>query len=81
MRGNHGDMSKNTDELIIDTVTIKKIGDSKESTQLYSIEVRAGKVKYVKEVHIEFTDGMGHQLQTIANYLEFMARVIKRQGA
>jgi len=70
-------MSKNT---ILDKVVVKNIGPANETTQLYSIEVVAGKVKYKKEVRIEHEDGMGHQLQTLANYLEFMAKVIKRGG-
>lgn len=70
-------MSKN---IILDKLVIKKVGKPDGNTQLYSIEAVAGTVKYSKEVKIEFTDGLGHQINTLANYLEFMAKVIKRGG-
>lgn len=70
-------MSKNTEKLR--ELSIVKSGDADGKYQLFTIKVRTIDSKlYQKEVLVEHTNGVSHELKTLANYLEFMADGLKK---
>jgi hypothetical protein len=73
-------MSKSTPSEKLKELSIVKTGDPDGKYQLFTIKVRTiGSKLYQKEVLIEHTHGISHELKTLANYLEFMAESFKRE--
>lgn len=72
-------MSKNTSREKLKELIVIKSGEAEGKYQSFTIKVRTVDSKlYQKEVLIEHTNGIPHELKTLANYLEFMADGFKK---
>lgn len=72
-------MSKSTSREKLKELVITKSGEAEGKYQPFTIKVRTVDSKlYQKEVLIEHTNGISHELKTLANYLEFMADGFKK---
>lgn len=60
-------------------ISVVKAGEPEGKYQTFIVKVRTmGSKLYQKEVLIEHTNGVAHELKTLANYLEFMADGLKK---
>lgn len=72
-------MSKSTPPEKLKELSIAVSGEADDKYQSFIIRVKTrGSKLYQKEVLIEHTNGVSHELKTLANYLDFMADGFKK---